>query len=214
MAESVIIPTKPRQAGGSAVARRLRREQQVPAILYGHKQAAVALAVSQDDVNRVLRHNIRVVELQVDGGNEQALIQEIQFDHLGQEVLHVDFKRVSRDERVVIDVRLELRGQAPGVTAGGALDQPMHTLEVECPVLNVPESIRVAIDKLQIGQMIHVRDIALPEGVKSMADPDAVVVLVKAPVVEAAVEAEASAAAAEPELIGRRPAEEEAEEEK
>src|SRR5262249_46029352 len=152
-----------------------------------------------------LRHGARAVEVQYQGKKEQALIQEVQYDHLGMEALHVDFKRVSADERVVVPVRLELRGHAPGVTAGGVLDQPMHNLSVECLALSWPESIRVNIGELQIGSVIHVRDLTLPPGVKAMADPDAVVLQVKEPLVEAApvaVAAPEGAAPAEPEVIG------------
>ncbi|HMF20013.1 MAG TPA: 50S ribosomal protein L25, partial [Gemmataceae bacterium] len=132
-----------------------------------------------------------------------------QWDPLGHDILHVDFARVAADERITIDVRLELRGTAPGVTAGGSLDQPLHNLEIECLAIAVPESIRVNIGELQIEGVIHVRDLVLPEGVTTKIDPDAVVVQVHPPMVEA--EAPAAAAVpgeqAEPELIGRKVAE-------
>ena len=98
------------------------------------------------------------------------------------------------------------------MTAGGSLDQPLHNLEIECLAISVPESIRVNIGELQIEGVIHVRDLVLPPGVVSKADPDAVVVQVHPPVVE--VEAPAAAAPvaeqAEPEVIGRKAGEEEA----
>jgi large subunit ribosomal protein L25 len=149
----------------------------------------------------------------VDGKTEKALIREIQWDHLGIDVLHVDFTRVAADERVVVPVSIELRGIAPGVTAGGLLDQPLHSLEVECLAVSMPDSIRVNVNELQVGGVIHVRDLVLPAGVKAMAEPDAVVVQVKA--AEAVAEPAAAAEApeqAEPEVIGRqKTAEEEAE---
>lgn len=217
MAETVSFATKPRKEHGSSKARGLRRAGRVPAILYGHKEAVVPMALDVDELEKALRHGARVVELQVDGRNEQALIHQVQFDHLGKEILHVDFKRVSKDERVVVNVRLELRGTAPGVTAGGVLDQPIHSLSVEALAVSLPDSIRVNIGEMQIGSMLHARDIVLPPGVTLKADPDAVVLSVRQPIVEevapAAVPAEGAAAAAEPEVITRRAAEEGAEEE-
>lgn len=215
MAESVSLTAQPRQQHGSSNARRLRRKGQVPGILYGHKEAVVPLALGAEDLEKALRHGARVVDLQLDGKKEQALIQQVQWDHLGIELLHVDFKRVSKDERVVINVRLELRGHPVGVTAGGVLDQPLHSLSVECLALSVPESIRVNIGDMKIGDVIHVKDLVLPEGVKSMADPDSVVLQVKQPELEAAAPAAPAAegaTAAEPEVIGRKVAEEEEEE--
>lgn len=215
MAEAVKLVGEPRQAEGSSVARRLRRGGRVPAVLYGHKEAVLALSVLGEDLDRALRHGVRVVDLQLSGKNEQALVHEVQYDPFGKDVIHVDFRRVSKDERVVVTVRLELRGHAPGVTAGGVLDQPMHNVSVDCLALSLPDSIRVNVGELQIGSVIHVRDLVLPPDVKVMADPDAVVVQVKQPEAEAAPASPLEAgAAAEPEVITRRAAEGEGEEEK
>ncbi len=104
---------------------------------------------------------------------------------MGQDILHADFRRVSADERIHVPVRIELRGIAPGVSAGGALDQPLHTLDIECPAVAVPDSIRVNINELKIGDAIHVRDLTLPPDVKALADADAIVVHVTAPQAEA-----------------------------
>src|SRR5262249_32296375 len=155
----------------------------VPAVLYGHKEETLSLSLPLEDLVKAIRHGARVVDLQANGNTEKALIREVQWDHLGKDVLHVDFARVAADERIVVPVRIEIRGTAPGVTAGGRLDQPLHTIEVECLALSVPESIRVNIGELQIGDSIHVRDLTLPPDVKAKADPDAVVVHVTAPVV-------------------------------
>ncbi len=208
MAESVKLVAQKRDGRGSAQARRLRRRGLIPAVLYGHKQETVPVAISQEEFASILRHHTRVVDLQHDGGQQKALIREVQWDHLGHDVLHVDFARVAEDERIKIEVRIELRGTAPGATGGGVLDQPLHTLHVECPAISVPESIRVNVGELQIGQSIHVRDLKLPEGVAVLNDPDAIIVHVTAPVAEPEAAAAAPAAeTAEPEVIGRQKAE-------
>jgi large subunit ribosomal protein L25 len=210
MADSVTLATQKRQPDGSAEARRLRRRGLIPAVLYGHKEETVALAISQEEFDTILRRHTRVVDLEHEGKKQKALIREVQWDHLGQDVLHVDFARVAADERIKIDVRIELRGTAPGTTGGGVLDQPLHTLHIECLAISVPESIRVNIGELQIDQAIYVRDLKLPEGVAVLNDPDAIVVHVTAPVAEPEVAAAAAAPAAEtaePEVIGRAKAE-------
>jgi large subunit ribosomal protein L25 len=209
MAESVTLEAQPRQGRGSRAAYKLRKQGLVPAVVYGHKKATESVALSQEDLTKAIRHGVRVLDLKTNGNVQKALIREVQWDHLGHDILHVDFARVAVDERVVVTVPIELRGIAPGVTAGGLLDQPIHALSVECLAISLPDSIRVNINELQLDGAIHVRDLVLPEGVKVMTDPDAIVVHVSPPVAEAEAAAAPGAEQAEPEVIGRQRAEEE-----
>jgi large subunit ribosomal protein L25 len=214
MAESVKLQSKRRSERGKQEIRRLRRTGTVPGVLYGHKEETISISLNTEDVEKAIRLGARVVDLQTDGKTEKALIKEVQWDHLGKEVLHVDFTRVAADERVVVSVPIEIKGTAAGVTTGGGvLDQPMHVLSVECLAIAVPASIRVNVAELQLGQAIHVKELVMPEGVKAKADADAVVVQVVAKLLEPEPEAAPVAAApeqAEPEVIRReRPAEEE-----
>jgi large subunit ribosomal protein L25 len=211
MADSMTFVGEPRQERGTRAAKRLRKKGLVPGVLYGHKEKTVAVSLPREELESAIRHGVRVVDLKADGKEEKALIKDVQWDHLGKDLMHVDFARVSLDERIVVTVPLELRGNAPGVNAGGVLDQPIHTLSVECLAIAIPENIRVNIQELQIGSAIHVRELNLPPGVKSMSDPDAIVVQVTAPVAEPEAVAAPSEAPeqAEPEVIGRQKAEEE-----
>jgi large subunit ribosomal protein L25 len=213
MAESVLLVTQKRQPGGTREARRIRKKGLIPAVVYGHKEATLAVALPAEEIERVIRHGVHVVDLKADGKTEKALIREAQWDHLGKHLVHVDFARVAEHERIVVTVPIEIRGTAPGINQGGVLDQPMHTLNIECPVTSVPDSIRVNVGELQLGAALHVKDLALPPGVKSMADPDAIVVHVTMKQVEPeAAPAPAVAESAEPEVITRqKPTEEEAE---
>jgi large subunit ribosomal protein L25 len=217
MADTVTLKTEPRTGAGSRDAARVRKAGRVPAVVYGHKEMPAAVSVPRDELVSALRHHARTLDLVVSGKTETVLIQEIQHDHLGVAVLHVDFRRVSKDERVRTTVDIELRGTAPGTNSGGVLDQPLHTVHVECPAVAIPESIRVKIDSLLVGMAIHVKELDLPPGVKVLDDPDLVVVQVKqqqVPVVEPVVAAPVAegATAAEPEVITKKkekPAEEE-----
>jgi large subunit ribosomal protein L25 len=215
MAESIVLVTQPRTGHGSQAARKLRRQGLIPAVVYGHKKETVPIALNGEEFLNAIHHGARVVDLKSDAATEHALIQELQWDHLGKDVLHVDFRRVDIHERVQVPVPLEIRGIAPGVTAGGTLDQPLHSVIVECPVNAVPDNIRVNIGELQVGQAIHVRDLHLPPEAKVLADPDAIVVHVKEPqVAPEAAAVPGVAETAEPEVIGRKAAEEEEEEKK
>lgn len=213
MADALTLKTDPRTGKGSRDAARLRKAGRIPAVVYGHKEAVASVTVPKDELLSALRHHARTLNLVVDGKTDTVLIQEVQHDHLGSDVLHVDFRRVSKDERVKTQVEIELRGTAPGTSQGGVLDQPLHRLHIECPALAIPESIRVKIDSLLVGQAIHVKELELPAGVKALEDPDQVVVQVKEQKV-LAVEPTPTAegGTAEPEVITKKketPAEEE-----
>jgi large subunit ribosomal protein L25 len=214
MADSPVLVTEKRDSRGTRLARKLRAKGRVPAVVYGHQEATVSVSVAADVLLSAVRHGARVVDLQSDGNLQKAQIAELQWDHLGLEVLHVDFRRVAADERIHVTVPVEVRGIAPGVTAGGVLDQPIHVLSVECAADSVPESIRVNVNELQLGAAIYVRDLHLPPDVKALADADAIVVHVTAPQAEPEAAATPGAEQAEPEVIGRKAAAEEPEEEK
>jgi large subunit ribosomal protein L25 len=210
MAESVVLETEQREGRGSRRAEKLRKAGKVPGVLYGHKEATLSVAVTAEQLALVIRQGAPVVDIKTNGKLEKAQIMDLQWDHLGKEVLHVDLKRVSEHERIETDVPVEIKGHAPGLTDGGVLDQPLHSLRVECLAFAVPKSIRVSIAELQLGAAIHVREVTLPEGVKALDDPDAIVIHVTKPQAEVEAGAEAGAVA-EPEVITARKKEEEAE---
>jgi large subunit ribosomal protein L25 len=212
MADMVLLVAQKRDTRGSRDARVLRAKGNVPAVLYGHQEATVSLSLPLEELETAVRHGVHVVDLKTDGNVEKALIKSVQWDHLGKEILHVDFARVAADERVVVTVPLEIRGTAPGIAAGGVLDQVIHTLSVECPVISVPASIRVNVGELQLDGVIHVKDLVMPPEVKAMADPDAVIVHVTLKQLEEEpAPAVVATEQAEPEVIGRQVKEEEEE---
>lgn len=201
------IKAETRKPGGRTVNRRLRREGWVPAVVYGHGETPETLSLLRHDLELALQHTAHVIKVDLDGKEIQFLIKEVQYDHLQHEPVHADLMRVRLDERVTVKVALDFRGEPHGIHEGGEFIPIITDLEVECPLLNIPESIRVKIDHLGVGQALHVSEIALPEGVASTHDPDDAVAVVRAKrgvSVEAEAPAEGEeAAAAEPEVIGR-----------
>jgi large subunit ribosomal protein L25 len=214
MAETQVLQTSKRDGRGTRLAQKIRAQDKVPAVIYGHKEATVSITVDRKPLVDAIRHGARVVDLQTDRGIEKAQLVEVQWDYLGKDVLHVDFKRVSADERIEVEVPIELKGIAPGISAGGLLDQPLHVLRISCLALAVPDSVRVNINELQLGAAIHVKDLKLPENVLALEDPEAIVVHVKEPHAEPEAPAETAAGTAEPEVITRKKGEEEGEESK
>jgi large subunit ribosomal protein L25 len=185
---------------GTKFARRLRAQGRIPAIIYGRKQAPTPISMTRESVWEMIKKQTHLAELEIDGGGpETVLVREIQWDHLGKEIIHLDFARVSASDSIETEVRIDLRGTAPGVAEGGILEQLIHSIEVTCRADAIPDNIKVDISELQIGGAIHVKDLKLPEGVTVQADPDSLVVHVTTKVAEAAP-AEA-AEAIQPEVI-------------
>jgi len=131
----------------------------------------------------------------------------VQYDHLGAEVLHVDFARVSLDEKVEVTVPLELKGEPKGAEEGGVLQQIISQLQIECLVTDIPDMIRHNVTEMKLNDVLHIRDLKLPDGVKVLQDEDLIVATVKEIIEEVAAPA-VEEGPAEPEVIGRKPEEE------
>ena len=214
MAGNVQLQAEPRTGSGSRAAAKIRKQGRIPGVVYGHKQANVAVSVDAEELDRAIRvRHARVLDLQIEGKSDTVLIRELQWDHLGRTMLHVDFARVSETDRVRVSVPVELRN-SPKVTGGGVLDQPLHVLHVECAPTKIPEAIRIDITNLTLGEPIHVKDVQVPEGVKVLEPPEAVVVHLKLPGIEPVVVAAPAEPGAGPEVIKKEKKEEEPAEEK
>jgi large subunit ribosomal protein L25 len=190
MSVAVTLKTVARTSTGSRAAMKLRKQGLVPAIVYGHKQANVQVAVNAKELDTAIRvQHARVLDLEIDGKTETVLIRELQWDYLGKEMIHVDFERKDRAEVVRVTVPVALKN-APKTTGGGVLDQPFHALHVECPLGGIPDAISIDITNLTLGNPIHVRELVLPAGVKVLDAAEAVVVQLKLPGVEVVPTAE------------------------
>ena len=205
MAKQVKLAAERRTGIGRSAVRKLKSAGNVPAVIYGAKDAPEALQISRRAIDAILSHasgdNI-LVELEVaGGGNRLALVQEVQHSPVGGDVLHVDFHAVSMDEMIEADVPLETTGIANGVkNFGGLLEQNLRSLSIECLPRDLPDVITVDVSGLNIGDAIHVREIALPPGVTTRVPADLTAISVLAPTVEEEPVAVAEVAAA-PEVI-------------
>lgn len=206
---SEILKVEMRESRGKRHARRLRQQGGVPAILYGHGEASLSLSIPADQVKTAVRHGARVVDL--DGAvKEKAFIRDLQWDTFGLEVLHLDLTRVSAHEKVEVEVVVELRGEAPGVKQGGIVSQLLHQVDVESLVTAIPEKLTLRINGLGLDQSLTAGNIELPAGTTLVTPVETLIVQCVLPKVEE--EAALPTEGAEPELIGRKAGEEEAEE--
>ncbi len=200
--QSANVTAQPRSELGSRANKRLRDKGFIPGVIYGHKEAVVPVTLPKKEVVGYLDKGAHVFDIAMGGKSEKVLVKEVQYDHLGQELLHVDFARVSLDERVEVTVPLELKGEPKGEAEGGVLQQIVSELEIECLVTDIPDAIRHNVSEMALGDVLHIKDLKLPAGAKALQDEDLIVATVK----EIAEEepAEAAEGSAEPEVIGRK----------
>lgn len=212
MSETTVLKANVRREGGSNKSAALRKQGQLPAVVYGHKQEPVSVSLDAHAFVEGLHGGGRIFDLDIDGQKSTIMIKELQYDHLGKSILHVDLMRVNLSERVTVQVAVELRGTAEGTHQGGIVEMVLSKLEIECTVADMPETIPVNIKGLQLNQSLHAGQIELPASFKLVTDADALVVICHEPAavkVEEEVVAEgAEAAVTEPEVITEKKKEE------
>jgi large subunit ribosomal protein L25 len=206
--QSATVTAEPRSELGSRANKRLRDAGKLPGVIYVHKLAVVPITLPKKEVVKHLDKGAHLFALTVGGQAENVLVKDVQYDHLGMEVLHVDFTRVDLTERVEVTVPLELKGDPKGEAEGGVLTQVVSELEIECVVTDIPSAIVHNVSDMGLDSVLHLKDLALPAGAKAMQDPELILATVKELAEEEATEGET----AEPEVIGKmaEPAAEEA----
>jgi len=160
----------------------LRKEGVLPAVLYGRKQESTAITLSYKEFEKVLHAagESSIVVLTGLGEDKNVLIHAVDFDPVTNHPVHADFYVVEKGQTLQVPVQLTFEGVSDAVKNDGAvLVKVMHELEIEALPQDLPHSLIVSLEALQhVGDQIHVKDIPLPKGVKAMAEPEDVVVMV------------------------------------
>ncbi len=201
-----------REERGKGVARKLRAAGRIPGVCYRRNAESVAVSLDPRELDLLLRKASAgmntLIDLKVTGGGDfdgrQVLVKELQRDPITGAYLHADLYAVDLQQSIHVSVPVHLKGTAIGVSLGGGiLDQSTRELDVECLPNAIPEEFAVDVSQLEVGDSIHVRDLAVPEGIEILNDPDVSIVSVVAPAVaeeaapaEAAVEGAIAAEAA------------------
>jgi large subunit ribosomal protein L25 len=160
---------------GKGASRRLRHANKIPAILYGSGKEPVGITLEQKDVQHVLPDEnfySQVLQLSVEGNKEDVLLRDLQHHPYKQNVMHMDFIRVDADKVVHVHIPLHFIGDdvAPGVkTEGGAVSHMLMEVEVECLPKDIPQFIEVDLSEMHLGDIIHLSDLKLSEGVELLA---------------------------------------------
>lgn len=210
-----------RDRRGTKACKKLRKEGKIPAVLYGKDIDTVHMSVDRMEIERLLRQQERLLSLSV--GKDKAvpaLVQDIQYEPIRGDILHLDFLMVNLDEKIEVDVAVELVGAelTPGVQEGGNLETVLHDVSVLCLPDQIPEALTLDVSKMNIGDTKTVADLELPEGIEVNTEADEIVAAVHEPVdVEAATDIEESLQeieTAEPTVQKQKEPDEIAEEEK
>ena len=218
--EEIILSAEQRDEIGRGKVKDLRGKGFIPAVVYGEGKDSQAIKVPRGDFLHLLhQYHIEnvIIKLKMKDDKKQitraCLIKEIQYDPVVGDVMHLDFNEISLTENIKVNIPVEARGEPIGVKQeGGSLEQILWEIEVECLPTQIPEKIIVDVVPLKMGQAVHVKDIALPSGVKAVTEPEAIVLSVAAPMKEEApAEAVEGEEAQEPEVIKEKKEEEGAE---
>ena len=187
-----------RTTKGKEAAKKLRRENKIPAVFYGPKSDPIKLVVDYPELERVLKgagENM-ILDLQVrsDKGTETktVMLKELLVDPVKDIYLHADFYEISMDKEITVSIPIQLLNTPVGVTNGGILQQVRRDLEVSCLPGKVVEALEVDVAGLDIGEAVHVEDIVLPEGISTLEEGHLTIAVVAAPTVEPVEEEEAA----------------------
>ena len=196
--ETLEIKVDPREKKHKRDAKRLLRNGKIPAILYGPKTEAVALALDKREFSSRVAdlegsHLVRLKSESAALADKVALVKEMQFHPISGDVIHTDLYEVDLTARITVHVPLHFVGKAEGVVRGGILQPIVREIEVECLPLDIPAFFDVDVSRLDIGDSVHIEELTMPEGVTAVAESNLALVAVVPPTVE-----EAPAAAAEP----------------
>lgn len=198
MAKKTSLKAAPRARTGSGRLNQMRREGWVPSVIYGKGTENLNLKVDAKTFADLLAHSSSeniLVNLDIEGhGTRLAFLQSIQHDALSGNTLHADFRAIDENTAITAHIPTHLNGESAGVKAGGLIEQYVHAIELTCLPNDLPETIEVDISGLQIGDSLHIGDIALPAGVKATHAADVVVAHIGKPAGAVSEEATATPA--------------------
>ncbi|MEE9613308.1 MAG: 50S ribosomal protein L25 [Desulfatiglandales bacterium] len=187
MAE-IKLSARIRDAKGKEVAKKLRRDDQVPAIFYGPSMDTVKLVVDYPELQKIVTQTagenvILALQIESDSGSDtrRVMLKELQVDPIKDTYLHVDFYEISMDKEITVDIPIHLVNTPKGVTEGGILQHVRRELTVSCLPDKLVEHLEVDVSELDIGDSVHIQDIGLPDGVNTSQDGHLTVATVVAP---------------------------------
>ncbi len=187
--EQIALKASLREGSGKQNSIKVRKEGQVPGIVYHRGEESVSISLVEKDLLKILRsaagENV-LISLTVEGSKKKArpvLIKEIQHHPVKRNVLHVDFNEISLSEKITVDVEVVAKGESIGVKQeGGVLEHVLREVKVQCLPTDIPKHIDVDVSGLKLNTAVHVRDLVVSDKIKVLTDGDALLFQVKTPV--------------------------------
>lgn len=187
MSNSTSLNATARKQGGKGVARRARANGHIPATLYGDKKPAECISIEHRDIVRIFKSGrilSTLLDLNIDNQKQSAITRDVQLHPVSDAILHVDFLRLGADATVAVEVAVNFinEDQCPGIRTGGVLNVVRYTVELNCPVDNIPDEIVIDLEGLNHGHSVHISDITLPDGVApTITDRDFTIATIASP---------------------------------
>jgi len=178
MSEDTKVHAELRESFGKGFARRLRAAGKIPAVIYGHGTEPVHVALPGHQVSLILRRANALLELDIEGTSQLALVKDVQKDPVHQIIEHIDLLVVKKGEKVTIDVPVIVTGEpAPGTV----INQDANTLSIEAEATHIPQNIEVSVEGLEEGAQITAAEVTLPKGSTLLTDAEVLVVAIAIP---------------------------------
>ena len=188
--KQVTLSAIKREKTGKEISKKLRKQGLIPAIVYGPRFQPLPIAVKFNELESILikhKGETLLFNLELTDGEPskiQAILKDYQIHPLTDKIIHIDFLAIHEEETITLDIPLEFLGKPIGISKGGVLEILLHELTIECLPSNIPDKIYVDISNLDVGDVLHVKDIKVPEGVKVINDPEETVLTIVAEAVE------------------------------
>ena len=166
--KQILLNTRIREGSGKKAVHKVRATGDIPGILYGHKEEPISLIVPEHDLWQILHHATSehlILKLKVEDSTEGevlTLVRDVQHHPVTGDILHIDFQRISMDEKIKVGVPIELNGSARGVKEfGGVLDHGVREVNIKCTPEEIPESLPIDVSEMDIGDSIHLSEITM-----------------------------------------------------
>lgn len=187
MVETTTLKAETREKSSKGAVRSLRREGQVPAVIYGEKKSPELITVSYKDVTALYQTGTfmsQALDVELDGKKQRVIPRDVQFEPVRDFIIHIDFLRLGKNAVVLVNVPVVFvnHDDSPGLKAGGVLNVVRHEIELACPASSIPEQIEIDLTGREMGDSIHISAVTLPKGVTpTITDRDFTVATIAAP---------------------------------
>ena len=187
MSDIYEITAEKRERAGKGIARALRREGLVPAVIYGDKKDPEGITLNLGEVKKLFntgRMMNTLLDIEIDGKKQRAIARDVQLHPVRDDILHADFLRLGKDAKIAVEVSVTFLNEetCPGLKQGGVLNVVRYSVELNCPADNIPETIELDLAEAEMNDSIHISEVKLPEGVEPViSDRDFTIATIAAP---------------------------------